>query len=119
MDKNTNDELLRVMIEGIEEVKGENVTLLDLRGIETSVCDYFLIADANSNTQVLAIARSIEKKTGKELKEKPWHIEGREQAEWILMDYVSIVTHIFQKSIRTHYDIEGLWGDAKTIKISS
>ena len=119
MNKNTDDELLSKIIQGIEEVKGENITLLDLRNIETSVCDYFVITDGNSNTQVSAISRSVEKIVGKELKEKPWHIEGKEQSEWVLMDYVSIVVHVFQKPIREHYDIEGLWGDAKIIELSS
>ncbi len=119
MSKNTNDQLLSKIIEAIEEVKGENITLLDLREIDTAVCDYFIIADGRTNTQVSAIARSIEKMVGKDLKEKPWHIEGKEQAEWVLVDYVSIVVHIFQNHIREHYDIEGLWGDAKTVVISS
>ncbi|MFV0531221.1 MAG: ribosome silencing factor [Flavobacteriales bacterium] len=119
MSKNTNDQLLSKIIEAIEEVKGENITLLDLREIDTAVCDYFVITEGKTNTQVSAIARSIEKMVGKDLKEKPWHIEGKEQAEWVLADYVSIVVHVFQKHIREHYDIEGLWGDAKMIKMAS
>ena len=110
-----NDLLISTIIEGIEKVKGEDITILDLRDIENAVCDYFIIANGNSNTQVNAIAGSIQKVVSKAIKDKPWHVEGADVAEWILMDYVNVVVHVFQKHIRTHYDIEGLWGDAKTI----
>lgn len=114
MNKTTNnEELLALIIEGIENVKGENITLLDLREISNTPCDYFVICDGNSNTQVNAIAGSIQRTVSKVLKDKPWHIEGMEQALWVLMDYVSIVVHIFQKEQRAYYNIEDLWGDAK------
>ena len=95
-----NDELLANIIKGIEDVKGNDIDILDLRAIDNTVCDYFVICNGNSNTQVNAIANSVQKVVSKELKDKPWHVEGSENAEWILMDYVSIVVHVFQKQIR-------------------
>ena len=115
MAKNTisTDVLLTNIIKGIEEVKGNDIDILDLRAIDTAVCDYFVICNGTSNTQVNAIVNSVQKMVSKELKDKPWHIEGSDNAEWVLMDYVSIVVHVFQKEIREYYNIEGLWGDAK------
>ena len=107
------DVLLTNIIKGIEEVKGNDIDILDLREIDTAVCDYFVICSGSSNTQVNAIVNSVQKLVSKELKDKPWHIEGSDNAEWVLMDYVSIVVHVFQKQIREYYNIEGLWGDAK------
>ncbi len=119
-NKNANaDLLITTIIAGIEDVKGQNITILDLREIENTVCDYFIICDGTSNTQVNAIVNSIQKKVSKELKDKPWHIEGAENAEWVLIDYVNVVVHVFQKQTRAYYDIESLWGDAKTIVIET
>lgn len=114
-----SDELLTLIIKGIEDVKGSDVSILDLRGIENTVCDYFVICTGGSNTQVNAISGSIQKVVSKETHEKPWHVEGEENAEWVLMDYVSIVVHIFQKHIREYYDIESLWGDARITQIAN
>jgi ribosome-associated protein len=114
-----NDILLANIIKGIEEVKGNNIDILDLRALENTVCDYFVICNGNSNTQVNAIVNSIQKVVSKELKDKPWHIEGTDVAEWVLMDYVHIVVHVFQKHIREYYDIESLWGDAKITSIEN
>lgn len=111
--KVSKDELLANIIKGIEEVKGNDIDILDLREIDNTVCDYFVICNGTSNTQVNAIVNSIQKVVSKELKDKPWHVEGVDNAEWVLMDYVDIVVHVFQKHIREFYNIEGLWGDAK------
>ncbi|PQJ73853.1 MULTISPECIES: ribosome silencing factor [Polaribacter] len=112
------DELIAVIIKGIDDVKGENIQLLDLREIENTVCDYFIICSGNSNTQVNAISGSVQKVVSKEIKDKPWHVEGETNAEWVLMDYVNVVVHIFQKHVRDFYDIESLWGDAKITQIN-
>ncbi len=114
----SKDDLIAAIIKGIDEVKGEDIQLLDLREIENTVCDYFIICSGNSNTQVNAISGSVQKLVSKELKDKPWHIEGQSNSEWVLMDYVSVVVHIFQKQIRDFYDIESLWGDAKITEIN-
>ena len=113
------DQLVTQIIKGIEEVKGQDTQILDLREIENTVCDYFIICEGTSNTQVNAIVNSIQKIVSKSLKEKPWNIEGSDNAEWVLMDFVHVVVHVFQKHIREFYDIEGLWGDAKTVKIET
>lgn len=114
----STDELISVIIKGIDDVKGDDIQLLDLRELENTVCDYFIICSGNSNTQVNAITGSIQKLVSKELKDKPWHIEGQNNSEWILMDYVNVVVHVFQKQIREFYDIESLWGDAKITEIN-
>ncbi len=119
MTKNlaSKDDLLANIIKGIEDVKGADIDVLDLRDIENTVCDYFVVCNGNSNTQVAAISNSIQRAVSKELQEKPWHVEGLENAEWVLMDYVNIVVHIFQKHVREFYNIESLWGDAKITTI--
>ncbi len=114
-----NDLLITEIVRGIEEVKGEDITILDLRDIENTVCDYFIICNGNSNTQVNAIVGSVQKMVSKSIKDKPWHVEGTDNAEWVLMDYVNVVVHVFQKHIRERYDIEALWGDAKSTIIKT
>lgn len=115
----STDELIATIIKGIEEIKGEDIQLLDLREIDNTVCEYFIVCSGNSNTQVKAISSSVQKIVGKEAQEKAWHVEGEMNAEWVLIDYVNVVVHVFQKHIREFYDIEGLWGDAKVTTISS
>ncbi len=115
----SSDILIAHIIKGIEEVKGKDISILDLRDIENTVCDYFIICNGTSNTQVNAIVNSVQKFVSKSLKDKPWHIEGQDTAEWVLMDYVNVVVHVFQKHIREFYDIEGLWGDAKITEIET
>lgn len=113
------DQLITTIIGGIEDVKGKEITILDLRAIENTVCDYFVVCEGTSNTQVNAIVNSVQKKVSKALKDRPWHIEGEDNAEWVLMDYVNVVVHVFQKHIREYYDIENLWGDAKITQINT
>ncbi len=96
-EKINADQLITTIVGGIEEVKGKEITILDLREIENTVCDYFIVCEGTSNTQVNAIVSSIQKQVSKSLKDKPWHIEGSENAEWVLMDYVNVVVHVFQK----------------------
>ncbi|MCA0154068.1 ribosome silencing factor [Winogradskyella vincentii] len=118
-EKPSADQLITTIISGIEEVKGKEITILDLREIENTVCDYFIVCEGTSNTQVNAIVNSIQKQVSKTLKDKPWHVEGEDNAEWVLMDYVNVVVHVFQKQVREYYDIESLWGDAKTTQIET
>lgn len=120
MSKLTEKQLLiDKIVEAIQDTKGEDVMIFDLSKIENSVADTFVICSGNSNTQVSAIAGNVEKKVRNDLKDRPWHVEGSDNAMWILLDYVSVVVHVFQKSIREYYDIEELWGDAKITKIES
>ncbi|MGA0430791.1 MAG: ribosome silencing factor [Flavobacteriaceae bacterium] len=113
------DALITNIISGIEDVKGIEINLLDLRALENTVCSYFIVCNGTSNTHVTAIVNSIQKKVSKELHEKPYHTEGLENADWVLIDYVNVVVHVFQKHIRDYYNIEALWGDAKTTSIAS
>ena len=118
--KNGNaDQLITEIIRGIEGVKGQKISILDLRKIENTVCEYFIVCEGTSNTQINAISGSVQKTVSKAIQDKPWHIEGEANAEWILLDYVNVVVHIFQKHIREYYDIESLWGDAKITDIQA
>ena len=120
MKKNKgSDQLITEIVRGIEEIKGQDIEILDLREIENTVCDYFVICNGTSNTQVNAIVNSVQKLVSKALQEKPWHVEGSNNAEWVLLDYVHVVVHVFQKQIREFYNIEGLWGDATSLKIET
>ena len=105
--------LVEKIVSSIDEVKGIDVDLLDLRKINNTVCRFFIICTGTSNTHVTAITNSIKKNVSKELKEKPYSMEGLENQEWVLIDYVDVVVHVFQQNIREFYDIENLWGDAK------
>ena len=117
--KSNEDALISNIVLGIDNVKGIDVSLLDLRDIENTVCSYFVVCTGSSSTHVNAIVSAIKKTVIKELKEKPFHTEGNDNAEWVLIDYVNVVVHVFQKQTRDYYNIEELWGDAKTTKIAS
>jgi len=108
-------ELLEVIIEGMQELKAKNIVVMDLRAINSSVADYFVIATGTSSTQVEGICNSVEKFTEDVLTESPRRIEGKRNAKWILMDYFNIIVHIFDEETRAFYSLEQLWGDA-TIK---
>lgn len=111
------DELTDLIIKGIQEKKGENIVTLDLRGLDGAVTDFYVVCEANSTTQVGAITGSIEDEVRKASKEKPWHVEGTENLEWVLLDYVNVVAHVFQPEKRAFYNIEELWADAKIKEI--
>ena len=113
------DNLITHIIDALEDVKGEDICVMDLRDIENTVCQYFVICPGTSNTQGNALSGSFEKKVSKALREKPLQAEGLENSEWVLLDYVDVVVHIFQRHVREHYDIESLWGDAKLTEIAS
>ena len=112
-------QLVEEIILGIENVKGENIHQLDLRELDNTPCDFFIVCSGNSNTQVSAIVNSVQKTVSKALHEKPFHTEGLYNAEWVLIDYVNVVVHVFQNQIREYYNIEELWGDAKSTQIAS
>lgn len=112
-------ELLDIIIEGIQEVKGENISILDLKKIPNTVAEYYVVCDANSNTQVKAISRSIERRVKEKLNESVWHVEGKLNSLWILMDYGDIVVHVFYKETREKYRLEDLWGDANIRSIKN
>ena len=109
--------LCDAIVEGMQDNKAKNIVVLDLREISSAVCDFFVICSGEPPTQVDGIGSSVTKYTRKELKEKPWHIEGKTNSEWILLDYVSVVAHVFYKDARPFYDLEDLWSDAKRTNI--
>jgi len=108
-----NNPLLESILEGIEESKGEEIVVIDLRKVSGAVCDYFVICQGNSTTQTEAIARKVHEWTRKQINERPWKTEGQSSGTWILMDYFNIVVHIFTKETRLFYDIEDLWADGE------
>jgi len=116
--KPSTDLLITHIIEGIENNKGLNIKLLDLREIDNTICDYFIICSGTSNTHVSSLAAAVQKSVSKNIKESPWHTEGEQVAQWILLDYVNVMVHVFQKSVREHFDLESLWGDAKITTFS-
>ncbi len=115
----STEQLVNAVVEGIQELKGKNITILDLREVDSSVCQFFVICDGDSNIQVNAIGDSVEDYVLEKLNDKPYHIEGKENAEWILVDYVDVVVHVFQRPVREFYNLEGLWADAKKTEIEN
>lgn len=112
--------LVRYAVKGIEEKKGNEIVCINLKKIPNNVCDYFIICEGNSRTQVQSIAGSVEELVEKNTGSRPWHVEGLENAEWVLMDYVDVAVHIFQPEARSHYNLESMWADAeiKEIKLN-
>ena len=107
------ESLVKVIIEAILEKKGRNIVKIDLKEVKNTVCDYFIICEGESNTQVNALAENIDKQTHLIIKNPPHHIEGRENSQWILLDFFSVVVHVFQKEQRSFYKLEDLWSDGK------
>ena len=101
------------IIKGILEKKGHEVVCIDLSQVENAVCDCFVICHGDSNTQVNAIAESVEKETVEKLSLRPYSVEGTNNAEWVLLDYGQTIVHVFQKPFRMRYKLEELWGDGK------
>jgi len=116
--KDNADALLELIIEAMQEKKAKDIVTLNLKNIEKSVCDYYVICHGDSNTQVDAIAHNVDGLVKKKLGEDPWHTEGFQNAEWILLDYVNIVVHVLQKESRDFYGIERLWADAEVTRIN-
>lgn len=100
------------IVEGMQENKAKDIVVLDLREVPNAVTDFFVICSGDSSVHVDGINNSVMRHTRKELQERPWHQEGKLNAEWILLDYVDVVAHIFYKDARTFYDLEDLWADA-------
>lgn len=109
--------LVESVVQGIQEVKGEEIVVLDMREIPHAVSDFFVICHGKSNTQVDAIGRSVEHTTHQQLQDKPSHREGYGQANWVLLDYTNVVVHVFYKDARSFYGLEELWADAKREEI--
>lgn len=118
MVKEIDSEILsQLAVKGLQEKKGKDITIIDLRKIDKSVADFFIIATANSDTQLKAIHGSVEEYIKKECGHAPWQSEGRTNKEWILLDYGDVVVHLFKSEAREFYNLEDLWGDAKITQI--
>ena len=111
--------LSRVIVEGMQEKKASDIVILDLRHLKNAIADFFVICSGNSDKQIDAITDAIDEQVHKELKENPWHIEGKNNKEWMLLDYISVVAHVFRKDRREFYALEKLWGDAEVTEIDN
>ena len=108
-----DDVLVEVIIKGMQDKKAKNIVKIDLRKINEAAADYFRICHGDSDRPVKAIADNVEDEAREALKEKPHSREGQGQNKWVLLDYVNIVVHVFQKEIRDFYEIEDIWHDGK------
>ncbi|GGZ26462.1 ribosomal silencing factor RsfS [Echinicola pacifica] len=109
----TAEELSKIIVKGMEDKKASDIVVMDLREINNSVSDFFVVCSGSSDTQVEAISDSIEEHVFKSNKEKPWRSEGKNTCDWVLVDYIDVVAHVFLKDKRQFYGLEDLWGDAK------
>ena len=110
-------QLVKTITEGIQEKKGSDIVVADLSKIEGTICKYFIICQGSSPTQVEAIAESVGDFARERLKEKPTHVVGLENAQWVAMDYTDVLVHIFLPDVRAYYDLEHLWEDARLTHI--
>lgn len=109
------DKLIETIVSAIQDKKGQNITSLDLSGFDGAICSNFIVCNADSTTQVAAIAAGIEEKVQKELGEKVWRVEGLTNSLWVVMDYTDVMVHIFQTELRDFYKLEELWADAPSL----
>ena len=115
--KDPSEKLADLVVKGMQEKKATDIIVMDLREVKNAVADFFVICSGNSDKQLSAISDSIDEFVYKESKENPWHSEGKNNKEWMLLDYISVVAHIFRKDRRDFFSLEKLWGDAKTTVI--
>jgi ribosome-associated protein len=102
----------------MQEKKAENIVVLDLRNLKSSIADRFIICEASNDKQVAAISDSVEEVVRKQCGEKAWHVEGKEKCDWVLIDYIDTIVHIFKPDTRSFYGLEELWGDADRQEIA-
>ena len=109
--------LVETITKGIQEKKGSNIVVADLQGIDGSICNYFVICQGASPTQVEAITESVGDLVRSELNERPSAVAGLENAQWVAMDYGDVLVHVFLPDVRAYYDLEHLWDDADLTSI--
>jgi ribosome-associated protein len=117
LKKPDSEKLSNAIVEGMQEVKALEIVVMDMRAIKNAVADFFVICSGGSDKQVDAIAQSIDKEVFKKINENPWHTEGKTSKEWLILDYISVVAHVFRKDRRRFYSLERLWGDAQITEI--
>jgi ribosome-associated protein len=115
--KNGSEKLCDAIVKGMQEKKAADIMVMDLRKVKNAVADFFVICSGGSDKQLDAIAESVDQEVYKAVKENPWHVEGKSNKEWMLLDYFDVVAHIFRKDRRDFFALEKLWGDAKIIEI--
>jgi ribosome-associated protein len=115
----SSEKLSEVVVKGMQEKKATDIVVLDLRKVKNAVADFFIVCSGNSDKQIDAIADSIDEMVFKALKENPWHVEGKNNKEWMLLDYIDVVAHVFRKDRRDFYALERLWGDADITEIDN
>lgn len=106
-------QLADAIVKGIQEKKGSGIAVVDMEGIDGAICRYFIICQGNSPTQIQAIADSVEETARIDAGEKPVHVVGLGNAQWVAMDYTDIIVHIFLPETREFYALDSLWQDAK------
>jgi ribosome-associated protein len=112
-----SEKISQLVVKGMQEKKAGNIVVMDLRKVRNAVADFFVICSGNSDRQLDAIADSIDEQVYKGAKESPWHTEGKNNKEWMLLDYSNVVAHIFNKDKRSFYALDKLWGDAEITEI--
>jgi ribosome-associated protein len=112
-----SDTLADVAVRGLQDRKGMDIVVMNLKELKNAVADYFIICSASSDTQLDALARSVEEEVEKVTGQAPWQSEGRTNREWVLLDYVDVVVHVFLRDRRQFYALEELWGDAEITHI--
>jgi ribosome-associated protein len=115
--KVNSEKLSEAIVKGMQEKKGFDIVVMDLRKVKNAVADFFVICSGNSDKQLDAISDSIDEYVFKKVKENPWHSEGKNNKEWMLLDYINVVAHVFKKEKRNFYALEKLWGDAEITEI--
>jgi ribosome-associated protein len=113
----SSEKLSEVIVKGMQEKKAMDIVVMDLRKVKNAVADFFVICSGNSDKQLDAIADSVDQEVFKAFKENPWHTEGKNNKEWMLLDYIDVVAHVFRKDRREFYALERLWGDADIMEI--
>ena len=104
--------LCRTVVAGMQEKKATDIVIIDLRNLKNAIADFFVVCSGSSDKQLEAIADSVDEFVSKTLQERPWHSEGKNNKEWMLLDYIDVVAHVFRKDRRDFYSLERLWGDA-------
>ncbi len=118
-EKDISSELVDAIVKGIQEKKGEEIVSLNLGKIQSTVCDFFVVCHGNSRTHATAIAESVEEEVRKICRINPARREGYINGEWLLLDYLDVVVHVFQEPVRRHFQIEDLWADVPAERIGS
>ena len=111
------EQMKEMIIEAIQEKKGHEIVSIDLRQVENSICECFIICHGESDTQVGAITDSIEKKLKEESGIRAHHVEGRQNSQWVLLDFFDILVHVFQEEFRSFYSLEELWADGLVTRV--